>query len=68
MVAENVLLKQEVHDLDKMRYPSITFCYTYKHGSKHASTNYLPYFYEKAEQEGRQMVLQEISPSPSPND
>ena len=50
--AENVILKEEIHDFDKMRYPSITFCYKYKHGSKHATTNYFPYLYTKAKQEG----------------
>ena len=57
MREQRVLLKEEILVLDKMRYPSITFCYKYKHGSKEAVRNYYPYLFEKAKHEGTDIYL-----------
>ena len=57
MRGQHVLLKEEILVLDKMRYPSITFCYKYKHGSKEVVRNYYPYLFKKAKQEGKPMHL-----------
>ena len=43
----NVLAKQETKYFDKYRYPSITFCYKFKHGSKDVMNNYYPSLYKK---------------------
>ena len=43
----NVLVKEELRVLPKIRYPSLTFCYKYVHGSKHAIQTYNSYFIEK---------------------
>ena len=53
MKEANVLVKEEIHVLDKMRYPSITFCYKYKHGSKLALTNYYPSLLKKGRHKGK---------------
>ena len=42
---------------NKMRYPSITFCYKYKHGSKKVSDIYLPKHYEKAKETGEESII-----------
>ena len=47
-IAEDVLIRRTQPTLKKMRYPSITFCYKYKHGSKQVMDSYLPLFYEKS--------------------
>lgn len=36
----NVLVKEEVRVLPKVKYPSVTFCYKYKHGTKFAIHTY----------------------------
>ena len=61
MKAETVLVKSEIQDFDQMRYPSITFCYKYKHGLKHATVNYFPYLYEKAKQEGTPRFIKQLN-------
>ena len=38
--------------LDKMKYPSVTFCYKFKHGSKDVVQNYYPFLFEVAKQKG----------------
>ena len=43
----NVLISEEVVVEDKYTYPSITFCYKYKHGGKDVLKNYYPSLYEK---------------------
>ena len=52
MMAEDVSTRQENQAVDKMRYPSITFCYKYKHGLKRVFDNLLPRFYEEAKNKG----------------
>ena len=49
---EDVSTRQEYQALDKIRYPSVTFCYKYKHGSKRVFDNFLPKFYEVAKDKG----------------
>ena len=61
MKEANVLSNEETRVLDHMRYPSITFCYKYKHGSKHAVRNYLPYIFEKGKQEGNDIYFTHIT-------
>ena len=51
--SEDVSTRQEYNSVDKLRYPSITFCYKYKHGSKRAIDNYLPRLAEKAKNKGK---------------
>ena len=55
MKEANVLSNEETRVLDHMRYPSITFCYKYKHGSKRAEENYLPYLFENGKHEGNKV-------------
>ena len=56
-ISEDVSTRQEYNTADKLRYPSITFCYKYKHGSKRVLDNYLPKFTEKAQNEGMCKIL-----------
>ena len=50
--SEDVSTRQEYRTSAQRRYPSITFCYKYKHGTKRAIDNYLPKFYEVAKRKG----------------
>lgn len=43
--------------LPKIKYPSITFCYKYKHGSKKAIHTYSSYFAESWKQSGNKLVV-----------
>ena len=52
MVEEDLSYRQEYKVFEKMRYPSVTFCYKYNHGSKKVMDNYLPMFYEIARKNG----------------
>ena len=53
MKAEHILAK-ETHLLpDKIEYPSITFCYKYKHGGKDALGTYYKNFFEKWKRSGK---------------
>ena len=52
MMTEAVLIRHENQAVDKLRYPSITVCYKYKHGSKLVFDNFLPRFYEEAKRKG----------------
>ena len=47
-----VLLQEEVEIKEKYLYPSITFCYKYKHGGKEALRNYYPFLFEKWKDQG----------------
>ena len=49
----NILMRQELFHEEKYRYPSITFCYKYKHGGKDVFQNYYPYLYKKWERAGK---------------
>ena len=49
----NVLAKQETKYFEKYRYPSVTFCYKFKHGSKDVMTNYYPSLYKKWQETGK---------------
>ena len=49
---EDVSTRQEYQALDKLRYPSVTFCNKYKTGSKRVFDNFLPKFYEVARTKG----------------
>ena len=48
----NVLIKEQVFSHTKYKYPSVTFCYKYKHGGKNVLDNYYPDLYEKWKQSG----------------
>ena len=52
MMTEDVSRRQEYRNSEHRRYPSITFCNKFKHGSKQAVDNYLPKFVEKARDNG----------------
>ena len=43
----NTFAKQETKYFEKYRYPSVTFCYKFKHGSKVVKNNYHPSLYKK---------------------
>ena len=43
----NILVKEEIRVLPKIKYPSVTFCYKYKHGTKLAIHTYNSHFTEK---------------------
>ena len=49
----NVNIKEEVISQKKYRYPSVTFCYKYKHGTKDVLHNYYPDLYEKWKNSGK---------------
>ena len=51
--SEDVSTRQEYKTSDQKRYPSLTFCYKYKHGTKRMIDNYLPKFYEEAKRRGK---------------
>ena len=48
----NILVKEEVRVLPKIKYPSITFCYKYKHGTKLAIHTYNSHFTENWKRSG----------------
>ena len=48
----NVLIKEEVRVFHRYKYPSITFCYKYKHGGKEVLRNYYPRLYKKWKKSG----------------
>ena len=54
MRTEDVSTRQVYHTSEQRRYPSITFCYKYNHGTKRAIDNYLPKIYENAKSRGIQ--------------
>ena len=49
----NILMRQELFHEEKYRYPSITFCYKYKHGGKDVFQNYYPHVYKKWKTAGK---------------
>ena len=49
----NVLVKEQVLSPTKYKYPSVTFCYKYKHGSKDVLHNYYPDLFRKWKQSGK---------------
>ena len=55
LIDGNVLLKEEIEVLQKVKYPSITFCYKYKHGSKDAIHTYNWHFFDKWKKSGKKM-------------
>ena len=55
-ISEDVSTRQEYHTVERRRYPSITFCYKYKHGTKRVIDNYLPKFKDKAKEKGTSNV------------
>ena len=48
----NILIREEVVVKEKFTYPSITFCYKYKHGGKDVFRNYYPSLYDKWKKSG----------------
>ena len=57
MVTEDVSRRQEYHTSKQRRYPSVTFCYKFKHGTKQVMDNYLPKFVEKAKNNGMYLII-----------
>ena len=49
---QNILISEEVVVKEKFTYPSITFCYKYKHGGKDVFRNYYPSLYDKWKESG----------------
>ena len=47
MNERNILVKEEVDVVPMIRYPSLTFCYKYTHGSKRAIDTYNSHFAKK---------------------
>ena len=50
---EDVSNRKENRAFDNLRYPSITFCYKYKHGSKHIFNYQQSSVYEQAKKKGK---------------
>ena len=48
----HLLVNEKVLVLKKYTYPSVTFCYKFKHGNKAALENYYPYIYEQGKTSG----------------
>ena len=53
MKDERTLVKESHLVPDKIKYPSITFCYKYKHGGKDAFGIYYKKFFEKWKRSGK---------------
>ena len=53
MIEEDLSYRQEIQFNKTMRYPSVTFCYKYNHGSKKVMDNYFSEFYEKSRNNGK---------------
>ena len=53
MMTEDVSRRQEYRTSEQRRYPSVTFCNKFKHGSKQAFESYLPKLVEKARDNGK---------------
>ena len=51
--AGNVLVKEEIFYPQKYVYPSITFCYKYKHRGKNIINAYFQDLFEKLKQSGK---------------
>ena len=60
MIEEDLMYRQEVHINDAMRYPSVSFCYKYNHGTKNVLDNYFPKFLEVAKNEGNLKISRNI--------
>ena len=56
----NVNIKEEVISQKKYRYPSVTFCYKYKHGTKDVLHNYYPDLYEKWKNSGKHLCTSHL--------
>ena len=52
----NVNIKEEVISQKKYRYPSVTFCYKYKHGAKDVLHNYYSGLYEEWRKSGKRIL------------
>ena len=58
---EQVFMRDVQLGPDKVKYPSVTFCYKYKHGGKDVFGTYSQKFYEKWKKSGKILLLiQEI--------
>ena len=53
----NVLVKEEARSFTKYKYPSVTFCYKYKHGSKEVLRSYYPRLYKKWKESGKVKLM-----------
>ena len=60
MIEEDLSYRQEVQINDAMRYPSVSFCYKYNHGTKNVIDNYFPKFFEVAKNDGNSEIRQNI--------
>ena len=49
----HILINEEVVVAEKYTYPSITFCYKYKHGGKDVLKNYYPSLFDKWKKLGK---------------
>ena len=49
----HILINEEVVVEEKYTYPSITFCYKYKHGGKDVLKNYYPSLFDKWKKLGK---------------
>ena len=49
----HILISEEVVVEEKYTYPSITFCYKYKHGGKDVLKNYYPSLFDKWKKLGK---------------
>ena len=56
----HILVKDEVLSPLKYKYPSVTFCYKYKHGNKDVLNNYYPELYSKWKQSGNGSFILDV--------
>ena len=53
----HILINEEVVVEEKYTYPSITFCYKYKHGGKDVLKNYYPSLFDKWKKLGKLIMF-----------
>ena len=53
MATEDISRRQEYLNSEQRKYPSITFCHKFNHGSKQVIESYLPKFVESARDNSR---------------
>ena len=62
-VNENhVSIREEIQVLPKYRYPSLTFCYTFKHGGKDVMEMFYQHLFDKWKQSGKYSFPNDIYP------
>ena len=61
LIDGNILVKEQVRVFPDIKYPSVTFCYKYRYGSKNAMQAYNLYFDEKWKKSGEGYIIFQIT-------